>query len=72
MLLSSAALHGLIKELLPEELLAEANGALQTVRQGLRLVAPLGGAALFTLVGGRAVVGINIVCLLIGAATLSR
>jgi MFS family permease len=37
MLLSSAALQGLIKELLPDELLAEANGALQTVRQGLRL-----------------------------------
>ena len=71
MLLSSAALQGLIKELLPEELLAEANGALQTVRQGLRLVAPLGGAALFTVVGIQAVVGINVACLLIGAATLS-
>ena len=71
MLLSSAALQGLIKELLPDELLAEANGALQTVRQGLRLVAPLGGAALFTIVGMKAVIGINIACLVIGAVTLS-
>jgi MFS family permease len=70
MLLSSAALNGLIKEMLPEELLADANGVLQTVRQGLRLVAPLGGAALLTLVGGRAVVGFNLGCLLIGGVAL--
>jgi MFS family permease len=70
MLLSSAALNGLIKEMLPEELLAEANGVLQTVRQGLRLVAPLGGAALLTLLGGRAVVGFNLGCLLIGGLAL--
>jgi len=50
----SAALQGLIKALLPEELLADANGALQTVRQGLRLGGPLLGAALYTAVGGAA------------------
>ncbi|MFS8478234.1 MAG: MFS transporter [Micromonosporaceae bacterium] len=50
----SAALQGLIKVLLPEELLAEANGALQTVRQGLRLAGPLLGAALYTAIGGTA------------------
>lgn len=44
----SAALNGLIKEVIPEQLLAEANGALQTVRQGLRLIAPLIGAGLYT------------------------
>lgn len=47
-----AALQGLIKILIPDELLADANGALQTVKQGLRLVGPLLGAALFTVVGG--------------------
>ncbi len=67
----SAALNGLIKELLPEELLAEANGALQTVRQGLRLVGPLGGAALFTAFGGQAVVTLTISCLIVGAATIA-
>jgi len=67
----SAALNGLIKEILPEELLAEANGALQTVRQGLRLVGPLGGAALFSTFGGQAVVALSITCLLVGAAGIA-
>jgi MFS family permease len=33
----AAALNGLLKELLADELLATANGVLQTVREGLRL-----------------------------------
>ncbi|MEE6257082.1 MFS transporter [Plantactinospora sonchi] len=48
----NAALNGLLKEIMPEELMAEANGALQTVKQGLRLVGPLLGAALYTGAGG--------------------
>jgi len=48
----SAALNGLIKEVVPDELLAEANGALQTVKQGLRLVAPLIGAGLYVATRG--------------------
>ncbi|MBY8874432.1 MFS transporter [Micromonospora sp. PLK6-60] len=48
----SAALSGLIRQLVPVELLADANGVLQTVRQGLRLVGPLAGAALYAAVGG--------------------
>ncbi len=48
----SGALNGLIKEVVPEELLAEANGALQTVKQGLRLVAPLMGAGLYVATKG--------------------
>lgn len=48
----SAALNGLIKEVVPAELLAEANGALQTVKQGLRLVAPLLGAGLYVATEG--------------------
>ena len=68
MIMASATTAGLIKEMLPDELLADANGALQTVRQGLRLVAPIGGAALFGLLGGRAVAALDILCLLIGAA----
>lgn len=38
--------------LLPPEQLGDANGYLRTVREGLRLVAPLAGAGLFVLVGG--------------------
>ncbi|MGN9812157.1 MFS transporter [Micromonospora sp. BQ11] len=48
----SAVLNGLIRQLVPVELLAEANGVLQTVRQGLRLVGPLAGAGLYAAVGG--------------------
>jgi hypothetical protein len=70
MLMTSAALGALIKEILPETLLAEGNGALQTVRQGLRLVAPLGGAALFTVAGAHALVACVIGCLLVGATDL--
>jgi len=42
----------LLRVMLPEELLAEANGALSTMRQGLRLVAPLAGAGLYAAAGG--------------------
>jgi hypothetical protein len=38
--------------MLPEELLADANGALQSATQGLRLVAPLAGAGIYAAVGG--------------------
>jgi MFS family permease len=38
--------------LLPPEQLGDANGYLRTVREGLRLVAPLAGAGLFVIVGG--------------------
>ncbi len=45
----------LLRIMLPEELLADANGALSTTREGLRVVAPLAGAGLYALVGGGAV-----------------
>jgi MFS family permease len=45
----------MLATLLPEDELADANAVLQTVREGLRLVAPLAGAALFTAAGGAAV-----------------
>ncbi|SCG73151.1 MFS transporter [Micromonospora humi] len=48
----TAVLNGLIRNLVPADLLADANGALQTVRQGLRLVGPLAGAAIYAAVGG--------------------
>jgi MFS family permease len=69
-LLASAATTGLVKELLPEDLLADANGAFQTVRQGLRLVGPIGGAGLFAALGGAAVAGLDIAFLIVGAVTI--
>jgi MFS family permease len=45
----------LLKTMLPEELLADANGALTATREGLRIIAPLAGAGLYTVLGGGAV-----------------
>jgi len=42
----------LLRVMLPEELLADANGALSSSRQGLRIVAPLAGAGLYAAFGG--------------------
>jgi MFS family permease len=45
----------LLKIMLPEALLAEANGALTATREGLRIIAPLAGAGLYAVLGGGAV-----------------
>jgi MFS family permease len=42
----------LLRVMLPEELLGDANGALSSVRQGLRIVAPLAGAGIYAAFGG--------------------
>lgn len=47
-----AALNGLLKELMPDRLLGEANSSLQTVKEGYRLIGPLAGAGLFGWLGG--------------------
>jgi MFS family permease len=52
---AAAARSAFITVLLPRELLAEANGLFQTTREGLRLIAPLIGAAIYSAVGGAAV-----------------
>jgi MFS family permease len=49
------AQSALLAGLLPTELLADANGALRTIQESLRVLAPLAGAGLFTLVGGAGV-----------------
>jgi MFS family permease len=47
-----AAQSAFLTVLLPGDQLGDANAFLRTVREGLRLVAPLAGAGLFVLVGG--------------------
>ncbi|MFE9957940.1 MFS transporter [Micromonospora sp. NPDC005299] len=49
-----ATVTALVQELVPAELLPDANGASQTVKQGLRLAGPLLGAGLYVLLGGPA------------------
>jgi MFS family permease len=53
--LAASARSALLTVMVPQELLAESNGVLQTLREGLRLVAPLVGAVIYASVGGGAV-----------------
>jgi MFS family permease len=58
----------LLREMLPEELLGDANGILQTFRQGIRLVGPVAGAGLFAWKGGGAVAIVDACTFVIAAA----
>jgi predicted MFS family arabinose efflux permease len=69
--LLSAAQTGFLHTLLPEEHLGDAQGWLSTVREGLRLVAPLIGAGVFALVGGHAVALIDLSTFVIASATVA-
>lgn len=53
------ARSALLRLMLPEELLADANGALSSTREGLRIVAPLAGAGLYAAFGGGVVAAID-------------
>lgn len=54
--LTSAAQSGLLRDMLPDQALASANGLLTTIDQGLRLLTPLLGAGLYARFGPRPVV----------------
>ncbi|GGO21524.1 MFS transporter [Micromonospora parathelypteridis] len=66
--LVAPAQSALLSTLLPTELRPSANAALRTAQEGLRIVAPLAGAGLFTLVGGQLVVLLDMVTFLAAAA----
>lgn len=66
-----AALNGLLKELVPEGLLVDANSSLQTVKEGYRLIGPLVGAGLFGWLGGGAVAVVDAVSFVVGAAVIA-
>lgn len=61
----------LLATMLPVDELADANGVMQTAREGLRLVAPLAGAALFTAAGGAAVALLDVATFVIAATALA-
>ncbi len=46
------ARSALLRLMVPEELLADANGILSSTQQGIRIVAPLAGAGLYAVLGG--------------------
>jgi MFS family permease len=68
--LISAGQTALLTALLPERLLVDANGFLQTVREALRLVAPLIGAGLFAAFGASVLVLLDASTFAIAAVAL--
>ncbi|WP_433529789.1 MFS transporter [Micromonospora sp. CA-263727] len=65
-----AVLSRLIRELVPSDLLGEANGVLQTVRQGLRLIGPLAGAGLYAALGGWMLAAVGMAGFVLAAAVV--
>jgi MFS family permease len=66
-----AGSSALLATMLAAEELADANGLMQTMREGLRLLAPLAGAGLFSAAGGAAVALLDASTFLIAAAALA-
>ena len=66
-----AAQSALLKAMLPEELLGDANAVLQTLRESMRLIAPLVGAALYALWGGGAVAAFDSLTFVVSALALA-
>ena len=60
----------LVQAIVPADLLGDANGALQTAQQGMRLVTPLAGAGLFAVVGPVPVIIGDAATFLVAVATL--
>jgi MFS family permease len=69
--LFAAARGAMLKAMVPDELLGEANGLYQSIREGLRIVAPLAGAGIFAAFGGEAVAAVDAATFLGSAATLA-
>ncbi|GIL28283.1 MFS transporter [Actinocatenispora comari] len=61
---------GVIKHLVPADQLGAANGMLQTVKQGLRLLGPLAGAGIYVALGGPVVAMINAGTFVVAAAAV--
>jgi MFS family permease len=66
-----SARAALLRLVFPADQLPEANGLLQTITQGLRLVAPLAGAGLYAVVGGGAVAVLDSATFVVSAIALS-
>ena len=65
-----AALNGLLKDMLPEDMLVEANASLSLTREALRLVGPVAGAAMFAIGSGKMVALIDAVSFLVAALVI--
>lgn len=67
----SAAMSAVVQLIVPESLLGPANGGLQTVRQSLRLIGPLLGAALYAWHGGAVVAVVDAATFVVSATSLA-
>ena len=65
-----AALNGLLKDMLAEEVLVEANATLSVTREAFRLVGPLGGAMLFAVAGGAWVAAVDALTFVVAAVAI--
>jgi MFS family permease len=66
-----AGQSALLVAILPDDLIGLGNAAVQTLREGLRLLAPLAGAGLFAWLGGAAVAGLDAASFLAAAVALA-
>jgi MFS family permease len=64
------ALNGLLKEMLPEDLLVDANASLSTTKEALRLFGPLAGAGLYAWAGGGFVAALDALSFLVAAGAV--
>jgi len=68
--ITASAQSAILPAIVPEELLGEANGLLQTVQQGARVLSPLVGVGLFTAFGGRVVAIVDAISFAVAVITL--
>lgn len=68
--LIGAAQSGLVRDMLPDEHIASANGLFTTIDQGLRILTPILGTVLYATFGAHAVIALTTVCFGIAAVTL--
>jgi hypothetical protein len=68
--LAASARSGLMTTTIPRELLGDGNAVFQSVREGLRLIAPLVGAGIYAAAGGGAVAIIDSVSFVFVVAAL--
>jgi MFS family permease len=70
-LIIAAARSGLLKDLLADDDLATANAASTTISQGLRIISPLVGAALYSRFGGGSIAVLDAATFVIAISALS-
>jgi Na+/melibiose symporter-like transporter len=68
--LFGASRSAMMKAMVPDELLGDANGAFQSLREGLRIIAPLAGAGIYAAAGGGVVAIVDAATFVVSAATL--